>query len=151
MAYDSLEIYSQNEEWWYGKDPSTTFLNRASLMPWHLTAGVSPGYGTEVQISNGSEIEGGDPLKKFDLRRIVVANTNAINGVIFKLQFWHGTGTFVEATFLTELCLAVRSNFDFLDLRSRRITCNNKLWARLACSTNGKTLDFLFGLHNYVA
>lgn len=157
LAYKVHEIekHIHNSDQWFGKDSEDDLLNRNSLTPWVLVAGDSQAYGSEIQLSDGTEVESGSTTKKFDLHEVLIVANDAINAVTtFKIQFWYGTGLFAAATLLTESVAsfyAVSDNHGIIQIRAPRITCNNKLWARIACSVNGKSISILIGLHTYTA
>lgn len=153
LAYRIAEIerHLHHSEQWYGKDAGDAFLNRNSLTAWQITAGTSEAYGTEVQLSNGDEVESGSTTKKYDLHEIQIVDVSNANA-LYKIEFWYGTGAFGAATLLTEMTwIADNVNFSSgpIAFGSRRIACNNKLWARCKCQTNSATIDFLVGLHVY--
>jgi hypothetical protein len=120
-----------------------------------MVSGTSQAYGSEVQLSDGTEIESGSATKKYDLHEILIVDNDAGNAVTtFKIQLWYGTGLFAAATLLTE-CVAsfysVSDNHGVIVMVCPRIACNNKLWARIKCSVNTKSISILIGLHTYVA
>lgn len=157
LAYKVHEIekHFHNSAQWFGKDGGDNLLNRDSVTPWALVAGTSQAYGTEVQLSDGTEVESGSATKKFDLHEILIVDNDAGNAVTtYKIQFWYGTGLFAAATLLTEcVCsfYSVSDNHGVIVMVCPRITCNNKLWARVKCSVNSKSLSFIMGVHTYVA
>jgi hypothetical protein len=157
LAYKVHEIekHFHNSAQWFGKDTGDNLLNRDSVTPWTMVSGTSQAYGTEVQLSDGTEIESGSATKKYDLHEVMVVDNDAGNAVTtFKIQFWYGTGLFAAATLLTE-CVAsfysVSDNHGVITMVCPRIACNNKLWARIKCSVNSKSISLLIGVHTYVA
>lgn len=157
LAYKvhELEKHFHNSAQWFGKDGGDNLLNRDSVTPWALVAGTSQAYGTEVQLSDGTEIESGSAIKKYDLHEVLIVDNDAGNAVTtFKVQFWYGTGLFAAATLLTEcVCsfYSVSDNHGVITMVCPRITCNNKLWARIKCSVNSKSISILIGVHTYVS
>jgi len=157
LAYKVHEIekHFHNSAQWYGKDSVDDLLNRDSVTPFVLTAGDDQDYGTEVQLSDGTEIEGGSATKKFDFHKILITDNNAGNtSTTFKFELWYGTGIFAAATLLTE-CVAnfysISDNHGVMEFPCPRIACNNKLWARVKCNVNGKSCSILVGVHVYEA
>jgi hypothetical protein len=155
LAYrvHEIEKHVHNREYWYGQSGADTFLSNASLTSWVLTAGDSVAYGTPVQLSNGDEIAGGSTTQKYDMHRLLITGTNQADSA-YKIQFLYGTGVVGDAAILTEVTfVAPTQSIDGspVEILSPRITCNNKLWAKLACLTNGKTLAFFIGVHVYEA
>jgi hypothetical protein len=153
LAYrvHEIERHLHNNEEWYGKDSGDTYLNRDSITPWQLTAGTGEAYGTEVQISDGTEIEGGDSSKKFDIHRLFIQSTS-VNDQNYKVQVWAGTGTFAQSTLLSEVPFRIAANqteSQPIALITRRVPCDCKIWLRCKCATNGATIDLLIGLHTY--
>ena len=157
LAYKVHEIekHFHNSAQWFGKATGDSLLDRDSVTPWSLVSGTSQAYGTEAPLSDGTEIESGSATKKFDLHEVLIVDNDAGNAVTtFKIQFWYGTGLFATATLLTE-CVAsfysVSDNHGVIVMVCPRITCNNKIWARVKCSVNTKTISMLIGVHTYVA
>ena len=158
LAYkvNEIEKHLHNSEQWFGNNlvlPLNGNFTRASLVGFRLTAGSGLAYGTEVQIYDGTTIEGGSAVKQFDLHRTFIAATSN-NSVIYKVELYYGTTTFAESILLTEIIMQTPSNqMDALpvEIITPRITCNNKIWARIKCVTNAATIDLLFGLHTYKA
>jgi hypothetical protein len=149
-----IEKHIHNSEQWYGKNSIDGFLDRDSITSWQIVANAVAGtYGAEVQISDGTEVEGGSSVKKLDLHRLFIETTN-VNDQTYKIQFWYGTGLFGAATLLTEFpfrAAAASERSSPIDIISNRIACNNKIWARCMCSSGGKTINFIVGVHTYDA
>ena len=156
LAYKVHEIekHFHNDEQWFGKDGGDTYLSRSSITPWQITAGTGEAYGTEIQISNGDEIESGSTTKKYDFHRFYITGLDTAN-VVYKVEIYYGTNVFGDSTLLTEFVTACananQADTHPLAIIAPRITCNNKLWARCKCQTNGATLDFVIGVHTYTA
>jgi len=153
LAYKvhEIELHLHTGEQWYGKSGADNYLLRYGLVPFQLAAGTSSNFGSEVQLSNGDEIEGGSSSIYYDLHRIFVCTTNQ-NDKNFLIQFWYGTGLFAAATWLTEVpfrSAAASERSSPVEIQCERITCNNKLWARCACETDSKTIDIIIGVHTY--
>ena len=154
LGYQSSALYAHTFSalQWYGKDGGDNLLNRASVTPWAVVAGTSQAYGSEVQLSDGTEIESGSAVKSYDLHRVMVTTNDATGATTFKLEFWYGTGLFATATLLTECVTVFNSALDnsgSIEIASPKIKCNNKLWVRVKSSVNSKSLSFILGVHTY--
>lgn len=150
---EEIEKHFHNSELWYGKDPGDSLLLQDGLAPWTLTAGSGEAFGTELQLSDGTEIEGGSAIKKFDFRKIEI-DTASQNSNVYLIQVWAGTGAFGAATVKTTV--RFRSGTGAcrggpIIIMMPRLTCNNKLWMKLKCETDGATLDLAIGGHVYDA
>lgn len=155
LAYKVHEIekHFHNSEQFFGKDGGDNYLNRDSITPWQITSGAGEAYGAELQISDGTEIEGGSATKKFDFHRLFITGVGEIDDT-YKIQIWYGTGLFGAATLLTEtLFRASSATFESvpIDIMSPRIACNNKIWLCCKCTSDAETIDFLIGVHTYDA
>lgn len=145
-----IEKHFHNREYWYGSSGSNTLA--VNLTEFQVEAGTSEAYGTGLQISDGTEIESGSTTKKYDMHKILVTAVSASNKV-YKLQFLYGTGAVEAATVATEIVgyFPATGKSAAIPFIMPRVTCNNKMWVKAACETNAATLDFLVGLHIYVA
>ena len=146
-----IEKHFHNSETWWGKDGGDNYLNRDSITPWRLTAGTGEAYGTEVQLSNGDEIQGGDTDQRFDLHELLVTQSSA-NDQTYKVEFWVGTSTFGAAELLTEVVYRAGGNATEsqpIVIMAPRKPCNYKIWARLKCTLNSATMDIMIGVHTY--
>ena len=153
LAYKVHEIekHFHGREYWYGKSAADTFLDPASLTEWQVVAGNSEAYGNAIQISNGDEIESGSATKYFDMHKILVTAVSAASK-IYKVQFLYGTGVVGAATIATEVVgfFPASGKSSAINFMMPRIACNNKMWVKAACETDGGTLDFIVGLHTYI-
>lgn len=142
-------------EQWYGRDAGDGFLNRDSVLSWTVpTAAGAGAYGAELQISDGTEIEGGDPDKRFDFHRLYAAGASQFDN-LFKVEAWAGATTFAAASLVTEIVIALsgpQGDHFPLALNSRRVPCNHKLWLRaMSASAGPDSIDPMIGLHTYDA
>jgi hypothetical protein len=159
LAYRAHEIekHIHNRELWYGKSAADNYFDPASLISWQLVAGAGDAYGNPVQLSDGDEVEGGSATKKYDLHRMMICAANT-GDALYKVQFLYGTGVVGDAAILTDApfiapAIAGVNSLSAgpVDIIAPRITCNNKLWAKVACVTDAATIDFVVGLHVYEA
>ena len=152
LAYKVHEIekHFHNREYWFGKSAADTFLDPAVLTEWQVVSGDGSAYGTAIQISNGDEIESGSTTKYYDMHKILITAVSAANK-IYKIQFLYGTGVVGDATIATEVAgyFPATGKSAAINFMMPRITCNNKVWVKSACETNGGTLDFIIALHVY--
>ena len=153
LAYKvhELEKHFHNSEQWYGNAAGN--FSRTALDYFRLTAGTSEAYGSEIQVHDGTVIESGSTTKKFDLHRLFIVALSA-NNATYKVQIYGGLTTFGESTLLTEILhrtATAAGDIAPLEIMAPRVTCNNKVWARVKSQTNGATIDMLFGLHTYAA
>lgn len=92
-----IEKHFHNSEQCYGAESG--LMSRGAVDQFTVTAGISPAYGTELQIYNGTAIESGSATKKFDLDRIFISAVSDANRMGF-FQIYYGTlGTGVVCTF----------------------------------------------------
>ena len=150
LAYKVHEIekHHHNSEYWFGDGGSNTLAD--NLTEIQVTAGTSEAYGTELLIHSGADLSIG---AKIDLHEILVTAVSATSKV-YKVKFHYGTGAFGASTFLTEVAgyfPASTGKSSPIPLITPRIAYSNKIWAVSKCETNSATLDFLVGIHGYVA
>jgi len=155
LGYLIQAIYGHmhSAEQWFGRDPGDNLLNRQSLLPWVLGTGVAAeAYGTEVQLSDGTEVDGGNAAHEMDVHRIFVAAVSQNNNV-YKVELWHGLTTFAAAALLTETLLGsggAAGDFRPAELNSLRVPCNHRIWARAKSATAGPdTISIQIGVHTY--
>lgn len=155
LAYHVLAIeeYFQNTEKWYGRNSSSGLMELDNPLPWTITANATDNtYGTEVMLSDGTIIEGGDPTKLYNFQRIFVVDMSETEST-YHLQIWHGLTTFAEASLRTSTVLRVadKSVVSYaMPLMSPKSPCNYKLWARCKCQKGNANLQILIGIHTYV-
>jgi hypothetical protein len=152
LAYrvNEIERHLHNSNQCYGNDGADNF-QRLSLDPFRITSGTGGAMGAELQIHDGTVVEGGDSTKKMDLGRIYIEAAQATNAN-YIVELWAGTGTFAAATKITELFYRVGTNLaEILPIvvPCRRTACNSKVWARCSCETDSQWLDFLLEIHSY--
>jgi len=153
LAYRIAEIenHIHSPRYWYGRNLTTGFLERSQLARFTVVAGTLEDWGTELQISEGTEIESGDPNKYFDSDGFFVSSASMVDKN-YEIEFWYGTGIFSTATFLTSTPYRTSHNnteTQHIILHSKRIHCNNKLWVRCKCEQDGGSINFRLGFHIY--
>ena len=155
LAYKVHEIekHFHNREYWYGKDSADTFFNATSATAWQMASSATVNtFGPSIQLSNGDEVESGDPTKYYDFHKIYV-KAAGVQDKVYRIMFTYATGgTAGQAAVLTEtLYVKADNKIDSspVEIMSPRITCDNKLWCKTACETGSGTIDILVGLHTY--
>jgi hypothetical protein len=145
------EKHFHNVNLCYGSDGGTSLLQK-SLVPFVVTSGAIDVFGTEVQIHDGTVISSGNSEHSFDIGRIYVTDVDS-NNVVLLIELWYGTGTFGEASILSEQYFVVGSSFGQvipIIFPVKEVTCNNKLWVRIKSSVATRTLSFLLEAHVYL-
>lgn len=152
LAYKvhGIEKHFHNSELWYGAAAGDGYFDTTVLTEFQVTASNTGFDGTELQISNGDEIELGDATKYYDIHEILVTATSAANKVQ-KIQFLYGTGAVGAATVASEIGFFVPAagKSAAIEMIMPRITCNNKVWVKAFSETNSATIDFIIGIHTY--
>ncbi len=147
-----IEKHFHNSPQCYGNTAGN--LARGVLTPFQVVAGASGVLGTELQIHDGTVIESGSTTKKFDFNLIYITNVQTAD-VTYFFEIWAGTSTFAAATKISESYFkfsATNNDTWPIYIMSSRVTCNNKIWCRASCSNVAtRTIDFLIGVHTYVA
>ncbi|MCP4149802.1 MAG: hypothetical protein GY757_18805 [bacterium] len=159
LAYKVHEIekHFHSPEFWFGNDGDNTMSRANNTTPWVLDSGAQNVYGTEVLMAAANDfnadIEGYTAAVKIDLHEIAVVESET-NDVNYMIQFWAGTGTFGEATFLTEV--PYRTGGNAAEAQPIKIMCprfavGSKIWGRVKCSdaTSNRQLSILIGIHGY--
>ena len=152
LAYrvHELEKHFHNTPLVYGDDGTSNF-RADDLTHFTLGAGLSEAWGTAVALHDGTVIEGGSAVKRFDFHRVFVTGVNVADKN-YMVEILYGTGAVGAAARLTAFYFRV-GNVQFetlpITVMSPRIPCNNKLWARCKCELDSKTISLLFEVHTY--
>ncbi len=149
-----IEKHFHSIERWFGNDGDSTGSVANNMAEWELEAGSSSAYGTEVLMLAANDVKAADfdvtPVK-FDIHRILVTVSSA-NDKNYIIQLWGGTGTFGEATLLTEVPYRTGSSIAEVipvDIQMSRQAVANKIWGRVKCETDEATLEIIIGIHAY--
>lgn len=153
LAYrvHEIERHFHNPNQCYGNSGSNN-LERSSTSPFRVTASTGGAFGTELQIHDGTVVEGGDSSKKMDVGRFYVVDSQ-VSDETYIIEIWAGTSTFGAATKITEVFYRTGSNIaEVVPLVTpcSRVACNSKLWARCNCSQDSQWVDFMLEVHTYV-
>ena len=151
MTYRAHEIekHFHTNDCYFGDGGSNDLA--VNLTEIQIAAETGLAFGSELQIHDGSTIIAG--MTKLDLGKMLVTAISATSKV-YLFQFWAGAGAFGDATLVCEdvgFFPASTGRSVSIPLRCARFNMSDKLWVRSKCETNGATLDFLPGLHGYVA
>lgn len=173
LAYrvHEIERHFHNYERWYGKTADQSGVN-----PWALSVSTA-GMPTSYQAKSGSATYGADAndeaqvwglydtlsvggvsQTKLDIHQILfrAASTTTLNVI----RIVYGTGTLADAitadqfsTYPVLLDAAQNGSIDMvIDIMMPRITIGtHKVWIQTKNATDNATIDFLVGIHGYVA
>ena len=174
MAYikgaleESLEVakHLHCNERWYGlavsgeatathkAEPISNYANDNVVAPFQVVAG-NDNWGSWVQILGSGDTPFEDGMTKFDLHKLGIVNSGATNVHAF-IQIGSGASgeaallakTYTTIQYLTPTNQAAEAAVSFLD---KRKVAGTLMWARcLGVGDDGLTLDFYFGLHEYL-
>ena len=153
IAYflDTLTNHFHSVECWFGNDGDGSGSTANNLDVWQLTAGNSEAYGTEVQLLAANDINSGDfPITpvNFDLHRLLITAVDATSS-IYMIQLWAGPTNFASASLLAEVPFHTEGEKLPVSVQMAPQSVNNKVWARVKCQEDGKTIDFIVGVHAY--
>lgn len=162
LAYKVHEIekHFHNYERWFGLSPSPSGeVKRADLLattvaPFQIDA-ANNDWGSWLQILGSSDTPTniGGTYTKFDLHSVqVVANERAQP---YYVQFAFGdtaAGALTAGTYTSMVIACPATNTDeAFKIMMNRVNAGTKAWARCKCvGQNTATLDFYFGIHEYV-
>ena len=144
---DEIEHHLHNEGQWWGRDAGGTELAvQNGLTTWQLTAGTGGAYGAWVQITDGTQFTTG---ARFDPHLLGITAVSA-QDKSYLIQFGEGEGG-AQTAFTTTWFYAPSNqvNAGPVAVISPRKANTIKLWMRIACETNGATLNTLLGTHPY--
>jgi len=155
-AAEEVEHHVHNYETSFGEavSPSgeTHVADRMADSPFQVTSGNDT-WGAWVQVLGSEDTPFRAGSIKFDLSYIHVIDSN--DATIFKIQVGLGASgaAALAADDITELYYkrgaANNTAFQTL-LLDKRKDCGTKAWARVwAVGVNAKTLELMFGLHEY--
>ena len=162
LAYrvGEIERHLHNTEKWFGlaavASGETHVADRLAclIQPFVITAGNND-FGAWVQILGSGDTPVTSGAVKFDGHRVITTDTNSTNPYI--VQVVAGESADIAANIAAELFteapyISATNNNDsgITDIMTRRFPVGTKVWARCCCiGSNGSTMDFYFGLHEY--
>jgi len=163
VAYraEEIEKHLHNREKWVGMAASpsgeTHVADRmdGAVLPFELIAGDND-FGAWVQILGSEDTPISPGMVKYDGHRFMVTDTNSTSAFI--IQVVSGESADIAAKIAAEQYteapfISASNNNDsgISDILTTRTVAGEKAWARCACvGANGTTLDFYFGIHEYV-
>lgn len=162
LAYKVHEIEKHFHNWerWFGLAVSPNAeIHRADLLetttaPFQIDAGNST-WGSWVQILGSSDTPTGlgGTYTKYDLHSIQVVANERANPYYVQFAFGVDAATALANGIYTSMviaCPATNTDEKF-EIMMNRVASGTKAWARCKCPTqNTATLDFYFGLHEYI-
>jgi hypothetical protein len=155
LAYDVAEIeyHLHNREIWYGAGAANGTGVSTSITSWVLTAGGQANtFGEFVQLGTGQIAVTDYPgTTHFDVHAVFVSDVNQADAT-YLVELWQGATTTASAHIMTSFPYRVGATVgesQRQEIKSVRIPVGMKTWARVKCSTAGKTISFLVGLHTY--
>lgn len=167
LAYRVHEIekhFHSNEDWFGLADTPDAEVHRADdvtdhvlanpIDPFQLDAGNEV-WGSWVQILGSSDTPNRAGMAKFDMHHIQVVASESTNIQTFIQIAWGADGAtglaagdYTTVPYLTPTNQAAETS---IPVMMERITVGTKVWARcLGMGENTMTLDFFFGIHEYV-
>ena len=163
LAYrvHEIEKHFHSDEDWFGlaaipaaETHRADDITIATLAPFQIDAG-NDDWGTWLQILGSSDTPNRTSMVKFDLHNIQVVDSETTNVHSFIQIGWGATGaaalTAMDYTTIPYLSPTNQAAETAIPVMMSRITAGTKVWARcLAVGANTMTLDFYFGIHEYV-
>lgn len=163
LAYkvNEVEKHFHNHEDWFGAagTPSgethvADDITDGTLAAFQIDAG-NDDWGAWVQILGSSDTPNRTSMAYFDIDRIQIVDSEAAAQECF-IQFGFGAtgaaalaaGTYTTLPYLTATNQSAEGS---TDMKQARCVAGEKAWARtMAIGANTHTLDFYFGIHEYV-
>ena len=151
-----IEEHEHNRERWFGKsgDQSGTNWATGSGLTVSQAASGDGGFGTEIKVLGATDTPAISGNTRFDFHRFFVVASSATSAYI--VRFIYGTGTAADAeaagqyTDVYYMKESAAGRGAPADLRMPLLDVGTKIWAKVKNATNNATLDFFFGLHEYV-
>lgn len=150
-----------NQEWWFGDAAvAISGTHEADLMDGAISAfqliSGNSAFGSWLQVlgSNDTPVKTG--MTKFDPHSFLVTGSSFAGTYVFQFVVGeeyelpiklankdYGMGVYTAAT--------TANDANIQQVMSSRIPAGSKMWARVACvGQNAKTINFYFGIHEYV-
>jgi hypothetical protein len=173
LAYrvHEIEKHFHNDERWFGKssdqsgvNPWATSISAAGMRTSFRATSGSSAFGADANDEalcwgvNDTLSVGGVSMTKLDFHEIFVTASSVTT--IWYLRFIYGSGTMVDAITAGQYsCFpliadaAQNGSIDIIvPVMMPRITIGtHKIWVQGKNATDNATIDFLFGVHGYVA
>ena len=149
------EEHVHNRERWFGKSADQSgndWATEAGLTVFQAASGDGD-FGSEIKILGSDDTPAIAGKSYFDFHRIFVVASSATSAYI--VRFIYGTGTAADAeaagqyTDIEYMKESAAGRGAPADLRMPYLASGTKVWAKVKNATNGATLDFNFGLHEY--
>jgi len=149
---EEIEKHIHNREIWYGAGTANGTGVSTSITAWVMTASPTANvYGAFVQLGTGTIASTDFPgTTYFDMHAVFVTDVNDLDAT-YMVQLWCGLTT-ENASMITEFpfrAAGSATESQRQEIRTTRVPINHKTWARIKCSSGGKTLSMLLGLHMY--
>ncbi len=160
LAYrvHEIEKHFHSREVWYGRHSSVDAgVNEGegwSVTPFQSTSGTTGVFGSWIPVLGTGDTPFKGGYAKFDLHRLLVTDTNASKKPHLIQITWDDTAAADGLTDgnYTGLWLTPEKDgkAEPSDIQCSRITAGLKVWVRhLVVGDNTKTMDFVFGIHEY--
>lgn len=151
-----IEHHVHNLDRWFGKSADQSGNNWAtegSLTPFQVISGDGA-FGTAVKVIGSEDTPVIAGRTKYDLHRLHVIATAQATVYIVRFIFGSGTdadveeaaGRYTDTPYIRE---AANGRGAPIEIRMPDIPVGKKHWVKVKNATNGATLDFIVGLHEY--
>lgn len=154
-AAEEVERHHHNNEVWFG-DAATPSANVheadiASLTPFQVDSGNNT-WGTALLVLGTSDTPSVAGMTKWDCHKVLVTATERANTLHY-LRFTFGdseaagiaAGNSTVVAFYT-----TTTRMSAIEFMAKRAAAGQKLWVNAKCAADTGTVDFVFGLHEYV-
>jgi hypothetical protein len=147
------EHHLHNRERWFGLagTPSATHGgDEATLLPYQATSGNAD-FGTEILLLGIDDTPAISGMTRFDAHRLMVEAASNANPFIIRLITGSDTvGAAEAAGDYTDFMITDARKGSPVDIIDTRGYCNvDKVWLKVMNATNGATIDFFIGIHEY--
>ena len=150
-----IEHHLHGNEIWFGDaatpDAGVHEADRESLVSFRVDAGTNT-WGTAVLVLGTTDTPVATGMTKFDLHKVLVTATE--RNVLTYLRFTFGTS---EAQGITDgnstvvaLITAATVKYSAVEFMQKRATAGTKMWVNAKVVGDTGTVDFIFGLHEYL-
>ncbi len=156
---ETVESHHHNQTHWFGISGDQSGNNWAlenGLAPFSANSG-NDDFGTEIKVFGPDDTPVLAGMTQFDPRRIMFNTLQATTAYV--VQFVWGSGTFaasldlgnqMTATMVLKSTATGAGRGGSEEMESLRVPAGNKVWARVKNVTNGSTVTFFVGMHEYV-
>jgi hypothetical protein len=149
-SINDIEQHLHDYEHWYGKLAGGRVATDNTLTPFQAVSGNNT-WGTPVQVLDVNDTPYQAGKLRFDPHRVTITDASVTTVYRLRLSVGNTYAAGIAAGTYTSIVvrIAASTRMTPIDIRIPDQVVGTKLWAAIWNATNGATLDFFLGMHDY--